>query len=819
VPIEAASKISLGFIVWHNPANASGPTGASMPPLSYISIAIVLAALVVSGEADRLGYSVSLWYDLFYVTVSLLAIPGAIRITRGLHARFWVGIALASPGLVCGAINLYNLYELPNRLYRPIPSAFYEVAYLALLAAAAAAIHLAEKISGRRTAYRVAYWILAIAAVTTCLNWLAHPMGWRFTQDFGFASLAWTANTAAMFVKYGAFISAAMLVVIRRDIELWAGIVISLISAYLLYSGLRPLFVDDGFAYNVGLMFWVWPAVMLVGAAAVWRMGALLDTSFVQARSFNSELNTISNEIPASNEIAAMDRPGSRPFVSRGVAIYFGVLFVLTFIAFLRDSITIAMFMFIVPAFILMASPTLLYYSTAALPAYFVNRYSGNRVLAVTIAVASLTCAAVLPHYIGWYLLERLVVSGHSDSPYSLPPRSFELPFPEADNYWTNWRRPESHLRPAPPPCTDLCQQLLFRGHAEAVFIRGDLGQDPMAAGKMVITGGKAYRLTGGGSVQEIPARRTLNSAEFFKPKWRRFRLEQRETCPDTMSLIEGQFVRDVVGGRCLVEDTVDRADADVILSISKSPPIPVPRREGPSIALQSIQSGPMTVAIKERRDQQILATEVKTALEGHYAPLPFYFGVKFSGLSSNIVVATDRFSSSVADPFEMIRRRYGLPIDPIPSATRLSIPVSDDDRSAVKTILGQDYGQGGYVPVTSSRLVTSFVNSRLKSGQLNEDDLAIVRALLKQHAFTGPIEPGVPPSTYQALKPLLPDIFERIADRSDGQNEMVQSLNVMLDQFSVEDTDPYSLALCREKKNGDLRVCYKREFRNTHKN
>ena len=29
-----------------------------------------------------------------------------------------------------------------------------------------------------------------------------------------------------------------------------------------------------------------------------------------------------------------------------------------------------------------------------------------------------------------------------------------------------------------------------------------------------------------------------------------------------------------------------------------------------------------------------------------------------------------------------MIRRRYGLPIDPIPSATRLSIPVSDDDRS-----------------------------------------------------------------------------------------------------------------------------------------
>jgi hypothetical protein len=795
-----------------------------MPPLSYIIIAIMLAALVAGGFPDRLGFSVSVWYQLFNLVTCLLVVPGAVRIARGLHARLWVGIALASPGLVCGAINLY---ALTTKLNRPVSSAFNEVAYLALLAAAAAAIHLAETISGRRTAFRVAYWILAIAAVTTCLNWLVPSMGWRFTQDFGYASLAWTANTAAIFVKYGAFISAAMLVVIRRDIELWTGIVISLISAYLLYRGLRPLFVDDGFTYYVGLTFWVWPGVMLVGAAAVWRMGSLLNTSPVQARSFGAEPNTNSNEMPAR------DRPEARPFVSRGVAIYFGVLFVLTFIAFLRDTITIAMFIFIVPAYILMASPTLLYYSIAALPAYFVNRYSGNRVLAVTIATASLASAAVLPHYIGWYLLERLVASDHSDPRSSVQPRSFELPFPEADNYWTNWRRPESHLRTPPPPCTDLCQQLLFRGHAEEVFVRGDSSQDPMAAGNIVITGGKAYRLSGDvskrvirpaelgrdSSVQEIPVKRALNPTEFFKPKWRRFRLQQRETCPDTLSLIEGQFVHDVVGGRCLVEDTIDGADADVILSISKPPAVPVPRREGPSIALHSIQTGPMTVTITERREQQTLTAEVKTALEAHYAPLPFYFSVKFSGLSSNIVVATDRFPSSVADPFEMISRRYGLSINPIPSATRFTIPVSDDDRNAVKTILNQDYGPGGYVPVSPSRLVANFVNSRLKSGQLNQDDVELIRALLKQHAFTGPIEPGLPPSTYQALKPLLPDMFERIADRSDRQNEMVQSLNVMLDHFSTEDTDPYSLALCQEKKNGDLRVCYKREFRDSHKN
>ena len=762
-----------------------------MPPRSYIIIAIMLTALVAGGFADKLEYSVSLWYQLFDVATCLLAVPGAFRIARGLHARFWVGIALASPGFVGGAIYLYDL-ELRKRLNGPISSAFNEVAYLVVLAAAAAAIHLAETISGRRTAYRIAYWILAIAAVTTCLNWLAPSMGWRFTQDFGYASLAWTANTAAIFVKYGAFISAAMLVVLHRDIERWTGIVISLISAYLLYLALRPLFVDDGFTYYVGLTFWVWPGVMLVGAAAVWRMGSLLNTSPIQARSFGAEPGTNSNEALASNEMAAR----RRPVVSRGVAIYFGVLFVLAFIAFLRDTITIAMFMFIVPGFILMASPTLLYYSIAALPAYFVNRFGGSRVIAITIAAASLCSAAVLPHLIGWHLLERLVASDHSDPRSSVQPRSFELPFPEADSLWTNKRRPETRRTTPPAPCADLCQQLLFKANVDQVVIR-----DPSELGDMVVT--KV------GTTNHV----------LFKPKWRRFRLQPLATCPDTLSLIEGQFVRDVASGRCLVEDTVDSADTDVILSISKPPPLPVQRREGPSIALSSIQTGPMTVAIKERRDQRIIDTEIKTALEGKFAPLPFYFSVKFSDLHSNIVVATDQFPSSAADPFEMIRRRYGFSIGPIPWATRFTIPASDDDRNEVKTILNRDYGPGEYVPASSSQLVSSFVNSRLKGGQLNEDDVAIIRALLKQHAFAAPIETKLAPATYQALKPLLPDMFERIADRSDGQDAMVQSLNVMLDQFSAEDTDPYSLALCQEKKNGDLRVCYKREFRGRRKN
>jgi hypothetical protein len=307
--------------------------------------------------------------------------------------------------------------------------------------------------------------------------------------------------------------------------------------------------------------------------------------------------------------------------------------------------------------------------------------------------------------------------------------------------------------------------------------------------------------------------------AEIFKRTWRRFRLQRREACPDTFSLIEGEFVHEVVGGRCLVEDTVDSADADVGLSIAET------RRQDPrqNVALSRIQTGPTTVTITERHDHRAIPVEVKTTLVAHYATMPFYFGTIRCG-GSNIpnlclVVATDPFPSSFADPFEMIGRRYGWAIAPIPWLAQRSVPVADDERTLVGAILQQDYGANGYIPMTPSRLVASFVDARLKSGELNEDDIALIRTLLKQRAFAVSIESNLSPSTYQELKPLLPEMFERIAYRADGQSDIVQSLNVILGHFSAEDTDPYSLALCGERKNADLRVCYRREFRNSHKN
>jgi hypothetical protein len=131
--------------------------------------------------------------------------------------------------------------------------------------------------------------------------------------------------------------------------------------------------------------------------------------------------------------------------------------------------------------------------------------------------------------------------------------------------------------------------------------------------------------------------------------------------------------------------------------------------------------------------------------------------------------------------------------------------------------ILKQDYGAGGYIPTAPSMLVASFVNARLESEELNQDDIELIRVLLKQRAFAAAIDSNLPPSTCQAaLKPLLPDMFERIADRAHGQDAIVGSLIAILGRFPAEDTDPYWLAVCRDRR--DLWVCRKREMHRARK-
>jgi hypothetical protein len=62
----------------------------------------------------------------------------------------------------------------------------------------------------------------------------------------------------------------------RRDIERWTGVVISLVSAYLLYKSVHSLIMLRALDHGDGLLFWLQPVAMFIGGAAVWRMGSIL---------------------------------------------------------------------------------------------------------------------------------------------------------------------------------------------------------------------------------------------------------------------------------------------------------------------------------------------------------------------------------------------------------------------------------------------------------------------------------------------------------------------------------------------------------------
>lgn len=92
--------------------------------------------------------------------------------------------------------------------------------------------------------------------------------------------------------------------------------------------------------------------------------------------------------------------PDGRPAVPGWLAIYFAVLITLTIVAFQPDAITIGTLLMIVPGLVLLASPTLLYYSAALLPSFLINRLLRRPLLAYLVAIVSLGSAALLPHYV-----------------------------------------------------------------------------------------------------------------------------------------------------------------------------------------------------------------------------------------------------------------------------------------------------------------------------------------------------------------------------------------------------------------------------------
>ena len=249
-----------------------------MPPRSYVITAVVLPVLVVASMPVTLGFSILFWYALFAAAGFILAVAGAFKIANGLRAPPWIGVALASPGFAWAG---NKLFEIVSNDHSVAWAWFGMASRFAPLAAAGAALNLVETMSSPRPAFRIGYGVLAALALLLGVGMI--PDSPTFTKSQLYA--LYTVTVAVMLVECAAFIGAAVMITIRRDIERWAAVAISLAGVHLLYQAIRPYL----FGYPTDeTMFWLQPVVMLIGGAAVWRMGSVLRAQALSGRSAQS---------------------------------------------------------------------------------------------------------------------------------------------------------------------------------------------------------------------------------------------------------------------------------------------------------------------------------------------------------------------------------------------------------------------------------------------------------------------------------------------------------------------------------------------------
>ena len=241
-----------------------------MPPPSYVVTAVVLGVLVAVSFPLTMGFSIILWYWLFLVAAFVLVTGGVFKIAYGLHASPWIAVALVSPGFVWAA---HSLLGLTGHMSLPLNGTLGVTSSTAFLVSAAGALRLVEIMWRPHAAFRIGYGILAVYALFVVAGVVASATVWNFTTSAPYVTSARAVGVAVALVKYGAVIGAAVLITMRRDVEPWAAAAISLISVYMIYNTIRPMF---GGTFPDALMFWVQPVLMLVGAAAVWRMGSVL---------------------------------------------------------------------------------------------------------------------------------------------------------------------------------------------------------------------------------------------------------------------------------------------------------------------------------------------------------------------------------------------------------------------------------------------------------------------------------------------------------------------------------------------------------------
>jgi hypothetical protein len=489
--------------------------------------------------------------------------------------------------------------------------------------------------------------------------------------------------------------------------------------------------------------------------------------------------------------------------MNKTIKIYFAVVGALFLIAQIPGVLVVAFLLFFLPGLVLFASGTLLIYSASLLPAYLLFHKTKNIALSILVAVGSVAALSIGPHYIGQYMLSRVYASDFS-IPVQLQPRSFELP-----GDWQRWSRPIRRTKPPRDPhgplCNALCQQLLFSANADAVVAPAAI-EDHRWLGP--ITDAHTIRIHPDGTIERLkPLNPPPEKAVAPQKKMWRFRLERRDFCPDTISYIRPAFVRQVIDGRCLIEELVDDVPADVVMAVSTEPSgytedRSLCERFHPFgfLLFESVAEQPHSLLVSERKDGEFELVERKSALKGKVAPTPFYLGLLTCPSGSDIPdlragSPTVSVQERVADPVEILNRRYGFSLDDKlkPPAIRndeIDYAYRQGDEQIVAKVLAKDYQPDEFIPETQAIFVADYLRYKLQETSLTADDLALVKTALHQRAFTLSLRTEVARvrnKNYDQLEAITPDMAYRMTHKESREDDLAQSLDVLINMYPAD--------------------------------
>ena len=407
---------------------------------------------------------------------------------------------------------------------------------------------------------------------------------------------------------------------------------------------------------------------------------------------------------------------------------YFGILVVLSALSLSPEIVMLGFMLFLVPGLILMAAPTLLLYSTLLLPLYLSFKHPQYRIPLIVAGLVLPLGVALLPGVLARQLHDgyfRRVLAADFSKPSTIHPRTYRIP------------ASLSGVEGRQSLCWMFCQQLLFDGGVEAVFVT-------------------------------------------FYGEWR-FRIAKAGPCLETLSSPARQYQPRVLRGECLVEERVSSAepDVEVLSSDRKSDPAkraPDWNERSSDSSLWAVSGNVSTIEIKERHSGNLESVErVTSGLSGYVAPLPYFFGIEPMGGRQHKVAFISRRSIEAVPASVLLAKRYGLGMTANPKA--LSPPLSDAETIAIyKEIVNRRFAPQAVISKSESEFIDTVFQKFNRQPSLTPEVIELLRATIRQRAIFNYIGlEGLAKDHPSIVPEIIADVVARLEEPVTTQRDHVR--------------------------------------------